>query len=123
MGLDICHVTPSPKTKDTIEYFTLAEFHNNPDFIEKHKHLITQNDVGDKVLYYLEKGHHRKQVTDNFINVFKNGTLYFRLDDVKKAKNFLLANPGESQANIENSFQKNFIDNFIEGESVFFISH
>jgi hypothetical protein len=123
MGLDICHVTPSPKTSDTIEYFTLDEFQNYPDFIKKHKHLITQNDFGDKVIYYIVKGHHRKRVTDNFINGFKNDKLYFRLEDVKKAKSFLLANPGESQADIENTFQEKFIDNFIEGESVFFISH
>lgn len=123
MGLDICHVTPSPKTKDTIEYFTLDEFQSNPDYIEKHKHLIAQNDFGDKVLYYIVKGHHRKRVTDNFINEFENDKLYFRLADVKKAKSYLLANPGESQADIENNFQKNFIDNFLEGESVFFISY
>jgi len=123
MGLDICHVTPSPKTKDAIEYFILVEFQSNPEFIEKHKHLITQNDFGDEVLYFLDKGHHRKRVTDNFINEFENNKLYFRLTDVKKAKSFLLANPGESQVDIENTFQKNFIDNFIEGESIFFTSY
>jgi len=123
MGLDINHVILSPKTKDTIEYFTLDEFQSNTDFIEKHKHLITQNDFGDKVLYYIIKGHHRKRVTENFINAFENNKLYFRLDDVKEAKLFLRANPGESQVDLENAFQKNFIDNFIEGESVFFISH
>ena len=123
MGLDICHVTPSPKTNDTLEYFTLDEFHNNPNFLEKHKHLITQNDFGDKVIYYIDKGHHRKRVTENFIYEFENEKLYFRLDDVKKAKSFLRANPGESQADIENNFQKYFIDNFIEGESVFYISY
>ena len=64
-----------------------------------------------------------KNLVSNFINGFKNDKLYFRLEDVKKAKSFLLANPGESQADIENTFQEKFIDNFIEGESVFFISH
>jgi hypothetical protein len=29
----------------------------------------------------------------------------------------------ESQTNIENSFQKNSSDNFIEGESVFFLNY
>lgn len=123
MGLDICHVTPALKTKDTIEYFTLDEFQNNSDFLESHKHLITQNDSGDNVLYYRDKGYQRKRVTANFINEFVNDKLYFRLDDVIKAKRFLLANPAESQADIEYNFQKNFIDNFIEGESIFFISH
>lgn len=123
MGLDICHVTPAPKTKDTIEYFTLDEFQENPGFIEKYKNLISHNDFGDKVLYYIEKGHHRKRVTNNFISVFKNDKLYYNLEDVKKAKGFLLANPGESQTEIESNFQEKFIDNFIEGESIFFISH
>lgn len=123
MGLDICHVTPSPKTPDTIEYFTLDEFHHNPDFLIKHQHLITQNDNGDKVLFYIVKGHHRKRVNDSFILEFENDKLYFHLDGVKKAKTFILANFGEIQEDIENAFQKNFIDNFIEGESVFFISH
>ncbi|HCS20930.1 MAG TPA: hypothetical protein DIW47_10300 [Bacteroidetes bacterium] len=123
MGLDICHVRPSPRTEGTIEHFTLDEFQNNPDFLEKHKHLITENDFGDSVIYYIDKGHHRKQVTKKFIYEFENCKLYFRLADVKKAKTFLQANQGESQAEIEAAFQKNFIDNFIEGESVFFISH
>lgn len=55
MGLDLNHIELSPKTKDTIEYFTLDEFKNNPDFIKRHKHLLSQNDYGDKVLYYCNR--------------------------------------------------------------------
>lgn len=123
MGLDICHVTLCAKTNEAIDCFTMEEFQSNPYFIERYKHLVTHNTFGDKVLYYTEKGHHRKQVAENFINEFENGKLYFRLAEVQKAKKFLQASPGETQADIENDFQKNFIDNFIEGESIFFISY
>jgi hypothetical protein len=123
MGLEIYHVTPYHKTKDSLEYFTLDEFQNNLTFLEKHKHLITQNELGSKVLYYKIKGFHRKRVTHNFIVEFANEELYFNLRDVKKAKLYIRANPGENQEDLENDFQKNFIDNFIEGESVLFISY
>jgi hypothetical protein len=117
MGLDICHVIPSPKTTDTIDYFTLDEFEANPGFLEKHKHLITQNDFGTNIIYHSEKGYQRKRVTNDFFKEFENNKLYFLIEDVKKAKKFLKALPGESQEELENTFQKNFIDNFIEGES------
>ena len=124
MGLDIYHVTPTSKTLETIDYFTMDDFHLNPSFLEKHKHLLAPNDYEDeKVLYYLDKGYQRKRVTSNFIHEFENDKLYFHLDDVIKAKGYIEANPGENQPDLENEFQKNFIDNFIEGESIFYISH
>lgn len=126
MGLDICHVKPSIKTNDTLEYFTLDEFKDFPEFLEKHKHLITIIDNDDdsqtQVIYYTDKGYQRKQVTDNFIDIFENDKLYFDIDSVKKAKRFLKANTDKEQAELEKEFQLNFIDNFVEGESVFFIS-
>ena len=113
MGLDIYHVTPTSKTLETIDYFTLDDFHHNPDFLEKYEHLLAQNDYEDEnVLYHLDKGYQRKRVTANFIHEFENDKLYFYLDDVIKAKGFIEANPGESQSDLENEFQKNFIDNF-----------
>ena len=126
MGLDICHVTPSVKTKDTIEYFTLEELKQKPDFIENHKHLVTFIDNGDDkkiaIIYYVDKGYQRKRMTKNFINVFENDKLYFELNMVKKAKLFLQANAGENQEELEQTFQANFIDNFVVGSSVFFAS-
>jgi len=123
MGLDICHVKLSAKTKNTIEYFTLDELSSNPGFIEKRKNLITQNDEGESVMYYTDIAHLRKRVTENFSKEFVNDKLYFDLSDVKKVKQYLKANPGESQTDLEELFQKTFIDNFIEGDSIFFISY
>ncbi len=126
MGLDICHVKPSAKTTETIEYFTLDELTQNPDFLENHRHLITIIDDGDgeqiPCIYYADKGYQRKRMAAHFFDVFENNKLYFDLDTVIKAKQFIEANADENQEEIEQAFQTGFIDNFIEGESVFFIS-
>lgn len=126
MGLDICHVTPAPKESFPMDYFTLEELQDYPEFIERHKHLINFIDYGDEkqmaVIYYEEKGHHRKRVKAEFISVFENNKLYFDIETVKKAKLFIEANPGERQKKLEEAFQADFIDNFVNGESVFFIN-
>lgn len=126
MGLDICHVKPSLKTSNNLQYFTLDEFNDFPEFLENHKHLITtiDNEDGSQtyVLYYTDKGYQRKQMGDNFTDIFENDKLYFDIATVKKAKRFLKARPKDEQHELENAFQLNFIDNFVEGESIFFIS-
>lgn len=126
MGLDICHVRLCLKTDDALEFFTIEEFSNNPSFLEKHRHLITSvfDEKGSltSVIYYEDVGYQRKQVKDNFIYQFENDKLYFDLDEVRSVRQFLKAEKTEDQSELEDSFQRNFIDNFIEGESIFFIS-
>ncbi len=126
MGLDICHVKPTLKTNDNLQYFTLDEFKDFPEFLENHKHLIATIDNEDgsetHVIYYTDKGYQRKQVADNFTDIFDNEKLYFDIATVKDAKRFLKARPEDEQDELENAFQLNFIENFVEGESIFFIS-
>jgi hypothetical protein len=127
MGLDIYHVKPSLLTNETIEYLTLDEFQNNPNFVENHKDLITyifdENGKKTPVIYYLQEGHQRNQTKKEFRELFENEILYFDIDSVKKAKTYLKANNVENQIQLEQKFQVNFLDNFIEGKSIFFISY
>lgn len=126
MGLDVLHVKPTLKTDENLQYFTLEEFKDFPEFLENHKNLITTIDNEDgsqtHVIYYIEKGYQRKQMAYNFTDIFENEKLYFDITIVKDAKRFLKAQPEDEQYELENAFQLNFIDNFVEGESIFFIS-
>ena len=126
MGLDIYHVTPAPKEIRPLEYFTIDELQDSPDFFEKHKHLINFIDNPYEkqipVIYYEEKGHQLKSMNAEFVSVFENDKLYFDIETVKKAKLFIEAKPDVKQEELEQAFQTNFIDNFVVGESVFFIS-
>lgn len=126
MGLDIYHVKPALQTKEAIDYFTLDEFQNKSNFVENHKDLITfiveENGKKTPVIYYIEEGYQRNQIKKEFREEFENEKLYFDIASVKKAKIFLKAIDDENQIILEQTFQSNFIDNFIEGNSLFFIS-
>jgi hypothetical protein len=126
MGLDICHVKLSIKTDETIDFLTVEEFKDEPDFLKRYENFITT--IGEeiesptKVIYYVEKGYQRKNINKDFINKFENDKLYFDINSVRLASTFLHAREGESQSELEQNFKNNFIDNFVEGESIFFIS-
>jgi hypothetical protein len=125
LGLDIYHVKLSARTSATVDYFLTGDFEDNPSFLKRYSSLITSVGEGpdiDKVIYYEEKGYQRKGVAAGFINVFENNKLYFQKEDVIRVKSFLKAENDASQALLEQRFQENFIDNFIEGESIFFIN-
>jgi len=127
MGLDIFHVVPSPRNENLLKdwmYIQIKSFQSNPDFLKKYEYFITDSGYGDKVICCMEKGYLQGwRVTQKFTKEFENNKLYFSSDDVKNAKHFLKAIPGENQAELEITFQENFIDNFIEGESIFLISY
>jgi hypothetical protein len=211
MGLDLYHVVPSAKTDETLEYLTMDEFVDCPDFIEKYEHLITevpdeenafeilifpnqqiktlylahypvgQDDpykrvlvgslasleheirqletmhnvdaasqfIGSEtdyplsekyglgvcydlvsysfagrtrpVIYWNTKGYQRKGMNGYFYNDFKDGKLYFDQATVIRASRYL-SPPSIYGEKLKAHFQENFIDNFIEGESIFFAS-
>jgi hypothetical protein len=75
-----------------------------------------------KVLFYSEKGHQRKGMSSNFYNDFANNKLYFDKESVVKAYSYLDPTGGGSKADLQQYFKGNFVDNFIEGESVFLVS-
>ena len=58
----------------------------------------------------------------SFYSDFKNDGIYCDLQSVKKAYNYLKADHISTLAELQSNFQKSFIDNFIEGESIFHIN-
>ena len=126
MGLDICHSKPTLKTESTLDYFTLEELKENQYFIESHRHLITQVEGEDgrsiEVIFFVDIGYQRKQMNEHFIRDFKNGVAYFDIDTVKKAMSYLKVIDKKDQTELIQIFQRDFIDNFTEGESIFWAS-
>jgi hypothetical protein len=117
MGLDIFHIILDLESDLNIDYLEIEDFKNNPEFLKKYAHLIV-----DGKIYYSENGYLRKRMNEKFIKAFENNKLYFSIDDAKKAKSYLKARENECQVELEINFQKYFIDNFVEGESIFLIN-
>lgn len=120
MGLEICHIILIESNNNSIDYLFIDDFSNNKKFLEKHKHKIVDRH-GDKIIFYKDLGYIRKQAKPMFINEFENDKLYFTKSDVEKWFKYLKSNGNQQQ--LEIYFRKNFLDNFIEGESIFFISY
>lgn len=78
-------------------------------------------DSKEQVIYWKSIGYQRKRMSLDFYNDFENCKLYFRKSDVLKAVNYLCANNKELPRLIE-CFKEGFIDNFIDGRSIFFAS-
>lgn len=123
MGLDIYHVKLVLPSASTLDYLFVKDFESNPSFLEPYTEFITNvgvlPDVG-QVIYYEEKGCQRKRVAPGFLKAFESGKLYFRKEDIVRAKAFLKVDNPVSQLLLEQRFQRDFIDNFVEGESIFF---
>lgn len=62
------------------------------------------------VIYWTEIGYQRKGMQTEFYEAFENCKAYFRKEDVLRAATYLIG---------KRSFQENFIDNFVEGDSLF----
>ncbi len=124
MGLDVYHVKPVQPSASTFDYLFVKDFESNPSFLKPYTEFITN--VGelpdvDQGIYYEEKGYQRKGVAPGFLKAFENGKLYFRKEDVVRVKAFLKIDNPVSQLLLEQRFQRDFIDNFVEGESIFFV--
>jgi hypothetical protein len=61
-------------------------------------------------------------MSGKFYSDFGNDKLYFDLQSVIKAYQYLEADHISTLVELQANFQKNFIDNFEEGESIFHIS-
>ncbi|MFM2266746.1 MAG: hypothetical protein RL757_186 [Bacteroidota bacterium] len=75
-----------------------------------------------KVLYLREKGYQRKGMNEQFYRDFINDKNYYDLKAVQKAAMCLEPTWGDSKEDLQRDFKKLFIDNFVEGESIFFAS-
>lgn len=128
MGLDIRHFAPIENISgDKVpDYFTVEELSIFQGFVERHNQLIVEKDfdefVTGNVIYFESKGYQRKGMSDKFYSDFGNDKLYFDLQSVIKAYQYLEADHISTLVELQNNFQENFIDNFVEGESIFHIS-
>jgi len=71
------------------------------------------------VIYWKEAAYQRKGMEPAFYDAFEDCKLYFKREDVIRASAYL--SPVGSKY-YTGSFQEQFIDSFIEGESIFFAS-
>ncbi len=128
MGLDLHHLSATHQSDDKIdlEYFSLKELSDSPDFIARHKNLIVEKDVDEqeieKVIFFGTKGYQRKGMRKDFYTEFKNDGIYFDLQSLVKAYSYLQADHIRSLSELQQNFKQNFIENFTEGESNFFVS-
>lgn len=71
-----------------------------------------------RLLYFEECGYQRKQMTPAFYEYFTNDKLYFSIDEVLLAYQYIEPWKGSEEATFRN-FKENFIDSFEGGISVF----
>ena len=115
MGLDLSHIVPID-TQEGLEYFTIEELNSNPEFIKWHMHMFKEYD-GELVLFFKEIGNQRSGMNREFYDAFKNGEPYFEKKSVEEALRYL-----KPQDPFGLNFKKDFVDNFVEGKSVFYAS-
>ena len=106
--LIILKIVDNLLTKDPLKevYYYSISYESNPRVI--------------KVLFHDEIGYQRKGMNSDFYQDFVNGKLYFDKATVLKAYTYLQPRLGDSIVDLQNSFKEQFIDNFTEGESIFF---
>ncbi|MBY0477273.1 MAG: hypothetical protein K2Q24_06480 [Chitinophagaceae bacterium] len=128
MGLDLHHLTPTHQSENDnfLEYLSLGDLSDSPDFIARHANFlvdkILDEDGIEKVIFFNIKGYQRKGMRKAFYNDFKNDGIYFDLPSVLKAYNYLEADHINTLEELQRNFQQNFIDNFVNGESIFCVS-
>lgn len=128
MGLDLQHLKPAHQNKkeETLEYLSLHELSQSPDYLIRNVDFLVDKefDVDDikKVIYFHQAGYQRKGMKGSFYKDFKNDGLYFDLESLHRAYSYLEADHISSLSELQHNFQKNFIDNFVVGESILNIS-
>ena len=75
-----------------------------------------------QVLYHIEKGYQRKGMNVEFYDAFENGKAYVDKADVIRASRYLRTDGPVGTDSLANHFRCNFLNNFVEGESIFWCS-
>lgn len=128
MGLDLIHFTPVHKSDNTnlLDFFSINDVRIAPEYFainEKYIVDVDNNENGvERGIHFDSKGYQRKGMKSTFYTDFKNDTLYFDLEHVKKAYGYLVADHIRTLPELQSNFKQNFLDNFIETESIFFVS-
>ncbi|WKZ60579.1 MAG: hypothetical protein QY309_03680 [Cyclobacteriaceae bacterium] len=89
---------------------------------EVYYHTVSYETGSKKIkgLYWTAKGYQRKGMNKDFYKDFENCKLYFDKASVLKASLYLKPTWDNDDLELKKEFKKNFIDNFVEGESIFF---
>jgi hypothetical protein len=125
MGLDICHSIPISKhlMNELSDYVTVDELKLAQGYLDRHSDLICTvlEKEGEIIngIYFKDIGYQRKGMDSQFYLDFVNGKLYFEIEDVRKAYLYLKADHINNLSDLKENFKKTFIDNFVEGESIF----
>ncbi|MGI4871299.1 MAG: hypothetical protein ACRYFX_08985 [Janthinobacterium lividum] len=125
MGLDLFHFVPAlqAETTDYLEFIELAELADAPGYIELNKHFIVEEDfeeLGMLKLIRLEIiGQQRKGVSRQFYTDFVNDKPYLDLASVTRAYHYLQQDHLGTLAELQQNFQRHFIDPFVAGKSIF----
>ena len=128
MGLDICHLTPIQKVGDNhaLEFLSLENLADSPGYITRNEKFIvdskSEKDGIEKGMFFDLKGQQRKGMRREFFSDFENDRIYFELQIAAVLYGYLSADHVNTLVELQLNFQLNFIDNFVEGESVFVVS-
>lgn len=124
MGLDLLHYRPiAPRPGGYFESFTIAELSEYSGYVEKYKHFIVKvesDEFGSEpVIYFEEIGYQRKGMRASFYEDFESCRLYFLLADVKRAYEYSKEDHIGDLDDRQRNFRRHFVENFVEGESIF----
>lgn len=89
-------------------YYDIISYETGPELI--------------KALFYTEKGHQKKGMNEAFYNDYDNGRFYLDKAAVIKAAGYIRGASDKDTEELQAQFKKDFIDSFIEGDSIFFAS-
>jgi endo-beta-N-acetylglucosaminidase D len=82
---------------------------------------LDDSTVKMKAFYYQVKGYQRKGMHYTFYENFQNNVRYFDVASVLSAYPYLQASDVQPIDKLQMTFKENFIKNFKEGESLFYV--
>ncbi|GAA4345338.1 hypothetical protein [Flaviaesturariibacter amylovorans] len=124
MGLDLAHYIPV-KSGDPFDGYELIEqgyFDANPELFAQLRDYVDNKSDGIWYLYHRELGEQRKGMERKFYRRFKPG-YYLERKWVEEAFTYLESDHLATLEELKTNFKANFIDNFQEGKSVFYVSY
>ncbi len=125
MPLELQHFEPCKKdTRENMQAIALDKLKSIDGFITKYKSLICANeyDENEQVIYFRAIGFQSKGMKKEFYEVYKNDTIYYKLEDVENAYTYLTTDMDNKLKNLQKNFRENFINNFKEGISIVLVS-
>lgn len=125
MPLELQHFEPCKKdNRENLVAISMDKLKFIDGYINKYKSLICSNeyDEQEQVIYFRAIGFQNKGMKKDFYEVYKSDTIYYTLEDVKKAYDYLTTDMQNKVKNLQKNFRENFINNFVEGESIVLVS-